>query len=404
MTDEAAESSQLPLEVVSIDQRQETPLSKVTNPRATISYLYTPCRASRSEDDGGQDYVVLGHNERTVSFVVCDGVGESYLGQVAARFLGNALVGWLGALEAVSDENSLASQVTGFLTELTAAGQQHMADYGELEDDLPPLLKWAQEEQRASGSETAFICGSVQFPRIPTDSSDAGRLLLCWLGNAEVQVFDRDGSPLDIGANWTGDDRWSTHHGVMGAEQVHVWLGELGQVSQLIAYSDGLASVRDRLQELVRAPDKLREEVERICDSPTGDDISLVNIEIGTLPAPRLREIRSTWFGSTSLHWNPVPEAGAYLIEESRDPDFEVVRSWVSSGASFRVEDTALSQNYYRVKAIYGGLESEPSNVESARTMLGGGTLKWALPMAIALACLIATVIALEVAKLLLPQ
>lgn len=380
-------------EIVSVDQMRATSLSSAPSRRAAIDYLCLPSRERQSKGTVGQDYVVVRHNEEAICFAVCDGVGQSFYGHLAAQFLGDAVVEWLGTLEAAVDERHLAAGMTDFLTDLSASAQQLVADYA-LPQDLPKLVLSALERQRAYGSETMFVCGRLQFPRVPADPTDAGQIVLCWLGDVEAQVLDRDGVPINLGAQWTSRERWSTSQGLRGAERVHVWSGDLNRVSQIVVYSDGLASLGHRLWALVGAPQELEQEIEEIQRSPADDDVALLRIEPRRLLAPILQPIRSPLFGdSYDLNWEAVPEAAAYLVEEGHDPGFEGARSWVSPVAGCRVERAAPGQHLYRVRAIDGGMHGEASNVQSARLLPGARHLKWILLFVILLVLLVVVIL-----------
>jgi hypothetical protein len=375
--------------VIPIDQRRETPLRTVPTRYAEISYLYARSSESRSNNIEGQDYLVFKHDERTISFAVCDGVGQSFCGHLAAEFLGSELVEWLGELDPVSDEGSLASRVTSFLNELISISQQRVLEYA-LPANLPPLVKAALEGQRAYGSETMFICGRLQFPQDPTDLCETGRLLLCWLGDTEAQILDREGQPTDIGARGTTQERWSMVKGIKGTDEVHAWIGDLSEIGRIIAYSDGLSSVANRLYELVNMPEILQQETERIYNSADSDDISLIDIRLRFLPYPMLFEIENPWrLGSYELQWSTVQDANEYILEEARSLDFEGAEPHRTGDTFYRVEGQPAGEYFYRVTAIYDGIRSEPSNVQPVRTLPGMDALRFTLLITILPACLI---------------
>ena len=217
---------------VSIDQMQETPYRSMRIQRTRISYLYARSWESQAYDVEGQDYLVFRYDDRTISFAVCDGVGQSFCGHLAAKFLGDALVDWLRQLDVAASIGELRSRVTGFLDELTDAGQQLILEHP-LPEDLAPLTKVALEDLRAYGSETVFVGGRLGYHPGSADPSGDGQLLLCWLGDAELQVLDRKSRLIDVGANRITAERWSTTKGVKGAEQVHVWVGDTSKIGRM---------------------------------------------------------------------------------------------------------------------------------------------------------------------------
>jgi hypothetical protein len=364
---------------VRIDQTRETPFTQVPTPCAEIGYLYARASDSRSNQIEGQDYLAFNYNQGVISFAVCDGVGQSFCGNLAAQFLGDALVKWFEELGPVAREDVLASKTTRFLEGLTARGQQRVVEYP-LPLNLPPLIKAALEGQRAYGSETMFVGGCLRFPQDPCDLSDAGQLWLCWLGDTQVQLFDRAGQPIDLEAEWATQERWSMTKGVRGAEGVHARMDDLSQIGRVIVHSDGLSSVANHLYDLLNTPQLLQQEAERIYNSPESDDISLIDIRLRVLPAPELYVIKNPWrLGSYLLHWSPVPNAADYMIEEAGDAGFGDATTWLTADTSYRVEERSPADYFYRVRAIYDGTRGEPSNVQHVRPLAIWGSLELVL-------------------------
>ena len=302
---------------MSVDQKERVGLSTLSSPHADVQYLYQPSYDSLEEGVEGQDYVVVGAGGGVVLFALCDGVGQSFFGQLAAKFLGDTLLDWLGTLEPVVEQRAVADRLTALLTGLTAAGQRQVESYT-LPADLAPLVRAAWEDQRDYGSETMFVCGRLHFGSGIGDAGARGQCVLCWLGDSEIQVFDHDGAPLDLGADWSSDERWSTRQGIKGAKAAHVWTCDLHRIGQIVAYSDGLDRVKDCLIHLVSDPDALRHEITQLYNSPQSDDISLVSISPRRLSPPMLLEIDNRWLlGSYTLRWQPVSGAEAYVVEEA---------------------------------------------------------------------------------------
>jgi len=161
-----------------------------------------------------------------------------------------------------------------------------------------------------------------------------------------------------------------------------------------MADSDGLASLGDRLWELVGSPQKLEQEIKKVQNSAADDDVVLLRIEPRRLPAPVLTPIRSPLFGdSYDLSWEAVPGAAVYLVEGARDPGFAAARSWLSSVAGCHVEGAPPGRHFYRVRAIDGGLHGEASNVQSARLLHGAKFLKWVLLFVVLLILLMAIIL-----------
>ncbi|MCC6905159.1 MAG: hypothetical protein IT326_04890, partial [Anaerolineae bacterium] len=84
-----------PIRTQRIPQNIETPASFVPVPNAYVRYAYSRSSDSMASQIEGQDYLCFQHNDQKLDFVVCDGVGSSFCGNLAARILGDNLLEWL---------------------------------------------------------------------------------------------------------------------------------------------------------------------------------------------------------------------------------------------------------------------------------------------------------------------
>src|SRR5690349_24469105 len=78
-----------------LPQDRETPLKPLEVSFGTALALYNRSIDSIQANTIGQDYVVFRYGPTDLTFAVCDGVGQSFMGDLAARLLGDALVDWL---------------------------------------------------------------------------------------------------------------------------------------------------------------------------------------------------------------------------------------------------------------------------------------------------------------------
>src|SRR5689334_16284453 len=164
---------------VSLPQDSETPLTPLRTPVGTALYLYVRSVDSVNAHTIGQDYVTFQYRGTDLAFAVCDGVGQSFMGDLAARLLGDKLIEWLMSLQRPSDAERFSQSVADALNAMTISTAQQVAQY-KLPDHLPPILTQALENQRRYGSESMFVAGRLAL------GSDDPWVALCWLGDSPV--------------------------------------------------------------------------------------------------------------------------------------------------------------------------------------------------------------------------
>ena len=274
---------------VAVRQDGETGVREIVAGHFRLRYLYARSSDCRQSNDPGQDYIALRQDGRRLVFALCDGVSQSFYGDLAARFLGDALVEWLWNVLPSNElqQESVRQALHGYLTDLTDAATRLVRQVP-IPADAPSLLRDALEQKRAIGSEATFVCGSIEMPG---PDLPQGRVVLAWLGDAELQLWgkerDRTG---ELGAEWIEARRWSTKIGPKGGP-IGVFIGRLEGVRRVLAYSDGIASLRERLGRGID-DSELAREVERLGEMPTSDDVSFLEIEV--LPEPLAASISVT--------------------------------------------------------------------------------------------------------------
>ncbi len=250
-------------------QDTETPLTTLITPFGTALYLYIRSADSVEAHTSGQDYVAFRYGERDLAFAVCDGVGQSFMGDLAARLVGNGLVDWLWELERPKDEEAFAQAVTAALNALTAHSAEQVRDF-RLPEGLPPILVQALEMQRQYGSESMFVAGRIAL------GDSAPWVALCWLGDSPVAAIDIAGELMDLGPRGHTSERWNALTGVKGT--VHTWVGNAERVARVAGYTDGLGV------EHVPTDADLAHLMERWATQPPADDASLFDVRLAPSP------------------------------------------------------------------------------------------------------------------------
>ena len=255
-----------------IRQDTETPLTALSTPLGTLLYLYARSGDSVSSATIGQDYLTFRFGQSNLVFAVCDGVGQSFMGNLAACMLGDGLVEWLWGIRRPADATNFSKAVTEALNALTATSARQVAEY-KLPDNLPPILVQALEMQRRYGSESMFVAG-----RLSLGGKDPW-VALCWLGDSPVAAIDIDGKLVDLGPRGHTSERWNATTGVKGT--VHTWVGSAEKVARVAGYTDGLG-----LSHVPTDPDLARL-MEAWKTSPPADDASLFDVRLAPSPETR---------------------------------------------------------------------------------------------------------------------
>ena len=266
---------------IELSQDEDNRLRSHTSDGFVLRYASVRSSESRDRDQPNQDFVSFAIGSGSLTFAVCDGVGQSFYGDLAARFLGRRLQGWLeNELDFLLNQENLAENLTAFLDGLTGQATEEVEAVA-IPPDLPDLLREVLEEKRQLGSETTFACGRVELPR---DDLPAGRLLLSWLGDVRLRL----GEPhtwgkhvMEIAEGIPG--RWSSARGlVRGA--LHLTLQPLASddstvLRNILVYTDGLKPL-DKITEPLSDND-INDLIIKTSMSSQDDDYSILEIEIG---------------------------------------------------------------------------------------------------------------------------
>jgi hypothetical protein len=262
------------LSTLRVPQERETTTTEVQRERFVYRYAYARSADSKRADLAGQDYLAVREDGRRLAFVLCDGVSQSFFGDVAARVLGDALVDWLwerlaggaGALDA-------AALQTGLLARLRDLGAVVSAQVAALvlPETLPRVVRDVLEQKRRLGSETTCAAGALD-----TTTDGGGRLALAWLGDSRLRLWGPTGETTAVlGGAFLTRERWSSRRGPIG--DLHVAVRPLAEVKSLASYSDGLATL-DQHASLALDNAALDALIAAASASPASDDVSFIQI------------------------------------------------------------------------------------------------------------------------------
>lgn len=249
-----------------VQQSIEQPV-KVTH-RQNYSYRFAYVRSldARRQDTIGEDYLAIRELGDRVAFALCDGVGQSFKGDLGARLLGDGLIEWLSTGVPWQHDAQVRESLLHRLYLLAEQATQAVAN-APYSPGLPQRVVKALDQKRSLGTESKFVAGLLDFR--------TERLLLVWLGDAQLKVWRANDEPEPLGDTFLSDEGWSSRKGAIG--QPHVRMLSLGVVHRIVAHSDGLNVVSDRLQ-----PSPTNSELTRLINAAhTGagsDDISFFEL------------------------------------------------------------------------------------------------------------------------------
>lgn len=261
---------------LALPQDQETAVCLIKGKKITYRFAYCRANESRQLGEKGQDYLSLYCPGDRLVFAVCDGVSQSYFGDVAANYLGSFLMDWFeNFLPAASDEEAIGSVLGQSLQEATYNASQIVQAHP-LPSDLPEMFRSVLEDKRKIGSETTFIAGRID---LPGGAFPEGRAVFAWLGDSRLRIWNEE---AEITSSLKGEfatmQRWSTRRGMVGSN-VHVHAGVIagaGGIRRVLAYTDGLSSID--VNNGLLSNQELQKYIELAGDTATSDDIAVIEV------------------------------------------------------------------------------------------------------------------------------
>ncbi len=315
--------------LIETDQSRDIKLTEIARGPFLLRYL----SYRKSEDAAlnlrSEDYIVSEINPEKTVFGLCDGVGSSFYGNIGSQILGEVLLNWLGKVAGPNnfdpDKPQTANKWLEKLTaELTAELNNRtvfatsVVQKKELTSQNE-MVRMAESTQRDDfGTQSNFACGIV-WPASP--SLPKGLVLLFWLGNARLRLFNQNKDLTSL-LGWGKDpdqllEVWSSKDVVIG--RVYSFVTDLSKVTSIIAYSDGLENAEEhihpnldgeRLEALVQHSQSIKD------DDATFLELSANNKEVPGLADDIVVPLRK--------HMQSVPPRAAV---STPDPDVQKLRS-----------------------------------------------------------------------------
>lgn len=304
-----------------LSQQKETPIQVCRRQRYTLRYAYARAAETRAENETGQDFLAFRADEDTLVFALCDGVSQSFFGDLAARFLGESLIDWLWKNDfRCTDAEVMAQNMESFLHSLTEAATKQVQVLP-LPEDMPAMFRDVLEEKRALGSESTFICGRIDFQK----ENQPGQIYLGWMGDSRLRVWTND-DELTIfqSSEFLTRERWSTRQGPVNGVP-HVFCDSLDKEDQTITrfmlYSDGFALLDE--YDLSLPTQNIQDLIVKSWSLPESDDISFLEIWLQPYPvvldhlhliAPEHIQVHPEE-DTLRIAWKAVKGATSYEVE-----------------------------------------------------------------------------------------
>ncbi|NIA58675.1 hypothetical protein G5716_06900 [Bacillus pacificus] len=250
-----------------LSQKKETVLQEKKMEHFTYRYSYVRAKETQDLNEGGQDFLTFQDNGTSFIFALCDGVGLSFHGEIAAEFLGMKLVNLFDTCQ--GSELDIATLLNEQLNNWIEEASEKVNAF-RLPEQTPWLLRDVLEEKRKQGSEAMFIGGKIEL--IPNE--DKVQITIVTHGDSFVQLFqDKENCSNVMKFERNIEKRWSTRRGIIGGE-LAVFSKTLSrqEVNRIVIHSDGLTLLKQyNVEEVLK-------EIERAQNSPTSDDISFLDV------------------------------------------------------------------------------------------------------------------------------
>ncbi|MFC7393144.1 hypothetical protein [Scopulibacillus cellulosilyticus] len=258
------------------DQRSETPIKRLYEDPFSCLYGYARSNETQQHNDVGQDYLIFKIDERSCSFVLCDGVSLSFCGDIAAKFLSHKLMDWLKRfqLKDLQQKDMMKQRLETYLNEIVDEATD-LVEKQPLPRSMPVLLRDVLEEKRKQGSEAMFVCGRVDMISPMTNEAN---IFLAWCGDSRIRLWEKEEEITSILRHDLNDkQRWSTKRGLVNGDvQTFVSSDVDRLIDRLAVYSDGFHII-DQFKE-IPSIEFLPYYMSKSLDSPASDDISYLDL------------------------------------------------------------------------------------------------------------------------------
>jgi serine/threonine protein phosphatase PrpC len=269
--------------IIELDQALETPLTVYKRGGFTVRYAYARSKDAVEAKIRGEDYLVFRIDPQRLGFAVCDGVGSSFFGGLAAQIVGESLLEWLWLpstctlLAQENDRDLVKAELNKFLDSIVDHAKKIIddKDISKLRNEF--LRSSYARKREIAGSQSNFVCGVIDAP---SEDLPHGRIWLFWLGDAKLKVWHEKNEITDnLEDHFEPEQSWSSVDGIRG--EIHAYLTDNRQIDCVIAQTDGLDSFKGPIFPSTTEAE-LNQGISYLQSTPISDDISFLQITIPT--------------------------------------------------------------------------------------------------------------------------
>lgn len=300
----------------------------------------------------GQDSLSVKWSKKRMAVTQCDGVSQSFFGDLAAEHLCQNLSEFLLTFPTDQNIEQMQHQLLEYLNRLSA-GFKETVDSFSLDHIEPVFLRNVLEKKRDLGSEAVFSSLLLDKSRYLA--------LLIWAGDSRIRIWKNQNevtSDYFSKQDFLTEERWSSHKGIIG--NLHLKILSPDEFDQLVLYSDGLA-IADNISSLFLLDNiKIENLINQSKALAGSDDITFFQMTSSLQPAWHVG--KKNTFGALSfdndresgklfIEWTPPPGQNTWELAAVGDLDFSVVETQQDS-FKVLIDEIPQAGVFFAIRAV----------------------------------------------------
>jgi hypothetical protein len=347
-------------EPIILPQNTETNIARQRKGNFHYRYAYSRSADTQKANDLGQDFLAFSSHKNRFAFALCDGVSQSFYGDLGASILGTKLLQWFWGLDIRQHHEKASALLRNELLLLAEDATSQVSNFI-IPDHVPNFVLPALEKKRAIGSESTFVAGVLD--------KETQTACFAWMGDSRLKVWQGKEEILaPFEGRFLTSERWSTRKGPVG--ELHLITLSLSELDHFTAYSDGLSILDSRFKNrktnnIPLSDVHINDAIEQSGRLPSSDDISFLDLWIGghqpkyppstkTKAGPKTKHENND--GVHKLSWPTLPNVTSYEIEIRSD--FGVLKTFKTHTPFWQQENPLEPQARYIV--VRGWWDEEP--------------------------------------------